>query len=57
MPKNSEDFNNESLLRSLEEYKRRDPHFRRAIEDFVDAEAKYGADDERKVERFPKGPK
>jgi hypothetical protein len=45
MPKNSEDFNDESLLRSLREYKRRDPDYRRAIDDFVEGEVKYGKDD------------
>jgi hypothetical protein len=45
MPRNSEDFNDESLLRSLREYKQRDPNFDRAIEAIVDAEAKYGKDD------------
>ncbi len=56
MPKNSEDFNDESLLRSLREYKRRDPDFRHAIDDFVEGEVKYGKDDPIEGQPFEEKP-
>lgn len=48
MPKNenpADDFNMESTLEALRRLKERDPHFEQAIQDFVDAEVKYGKDD------------
>jgi hypothetical protein len=38
-------FNDEALLRKLNQARKRDPGFKKAAKDFIDAEAKYGKND------------
>ncbi|MEZ0223532.1 MAG: hypothetical protein ACAH83_03185 [Alphaproteobacteria bacterium] len=53
------DFHDAGLTEKLRRYKRNDPDFRRAIEEFAKGETLHGKDDpaEGKIINPPKGPK
>ncbi len=59
MAKTKKQFNDEALLKRLKTARDADPNWEKAIADVVDAEAKYGKDDqaEGKIVRLPKSPK